>query len=151
MIPPAAYIAAAQASMRRWHRPASIALGQAQIESRFGEHMPPRSNNPLGIKEYRKGFGSVAPTGENKLDGTPYAARLAFRVFGSIAEAFDFHGRLLATDPRYAAARAALPDLHRYVELLAKIYATGPGYGDLLWRVIVSSRLERYDQLPLHA
>jgi flagellum-specific peptidoglycan hydrolase FlgJ len=145
MTPPAAYVAAARASAERWRRPASVALGQAQIESHFGRNMPPSSNNPLGIKEYRNGKGSIAITGENAPNGRSYREPLAFRVFASIEEAFDFHGRLLATDERYAPALAVLPDLRRYVGLVAGVYATGRGYADLLWRVITGSRLRQYD------
>ena len=51
-------IAAAQASQTKWSVPASISIAQWAIESGYGAHMPPASNNPFGIKA-RPGQPSV--------------------------------------------------------------------------------------------
>ena len=104
--PPADIIAAACEAQRKWKIPASISLAQWALESGWGRHMPPGSNNPFGMKARAGDPFVTVRTREQDRDGHDYFIEAAFRKFGSIAEAFDAHGGLL-NKPVYARARAA--------------------------------------------
>ena len=124
---PSDVIAAAKASHAKWRIPASVTLAQWADESAFGEKTPPGSNNPFGIKA---------------LAGQPYVEALThddhqmkvqtmakFVKFNSLAEAFDHHGKLLATAPAYAHARSFLPDPDAFADALTHTYAGDDKYG----------------------
>ena len=133
--PPPEIIAAACEAQRKWKIPASISLAQWALESGWGRHMPPGSNNPFGMKARPGDPFVTVRTREQDRDGHDYFIEAAFRKFGSIAEAFDAHGALL-NKPVYARARAALPDPDRFADALTGVYATDPNYGTTLKYVI---------------
>jgi flagellum-specific peptidoglycan hydrolase FlgJ len=68
-----------------------------------------------------------------------------FRRFASMNEAFDQHGRLLATDRPYAHARTLANDPDAFADALTGVYATDPNYGTLLKRIMKSHNLHQYD------
>lgn len=141
-------IAAAQAAEAKWQVPASISLGQWALESGWGAHMPPDSNNPFGMKA-RSGDPSVSvETREVDPHGQAYTIIAAFRKFASIAAAFDQHAELLATAPVYAPARACLPDVDGFADALAGRYATAPNYGETLRAIMRESDLYQYNAVP---
>lgn len=137
-------ILAARASAKKWHIPASISLAQWALESGWGSHMPPGSNNPFGIKALAGQPYVVVPTRE-VFKGKSVIVQAAFRKFADLTEAFDLHGKLLATAGVYAHARAALPDPFAFADALTGTYATDPKYGVLLGSIIRGSQLTRYD------
>jgi hypothetical protein len=141
---PPAIIAAAQASNETWNIPASITLAQWAIESKWGTAMPSGSNNPFGIKAGAGQASVQAPTRE-VIKGQSVMIVAAFRVFASMNEAFDQHARLLATDDHYARARTLIDKPDDFADALTGVYATDPGYGTALKRVMKSCNLYQYD------
>ena len=138
-------IKAAQASQQTWRIPASITIAQWALESGWGRHMPPGSNNPFGIKA-RAGQPFVeVPTAEF-IDGRRVIVRAKFRKFVSLAEAFDAHAELLATSPRYATARTFENDPAKFADALTGVYATDPNYGTQLNSIMSGHHLRQYDR-----
>src|ERR1700761_4107507 len=93
---PPEVIEAAQASYLRWHVPVSVTLAQWVVESAWGAAMPPGSNNPFGIKAAAD-QPSVESATLEVINGASVTTTARFRKFASLAEAFEQHGRLLAT------------------------------------------------------
>jgi len=145
MTPPPDIIEAARAAQRKHGIPASISLAQWAVESGWGRHMPPGSNNPFGMKA-RPGDPSVTVrTREQDRNGHDYFIEAAFRKFGSVAEAFDAHGELL-NKPVYAKAREALPDPDKFADALTGVYASDRGYGKALKAVMRGSNFYQYNE-----
>lgn len=143
---------AARAAMARWRVPASVQIAQWAIESGWGAHSP--GNNPFGMKP-RAGRGDpqqMLMTREYAAGRGYYRVPQPFRIFASIAAAFDAHGELLATARAYAAAMAALPDVSAFVDRMAPRYATDPHYAAKLKSLIAAQQLTRFDAaLPVTA
>lgn len=142
--PPQDVIAAARAAMAKWNVPASDQIGQWALESAWGTHLPPGSNNPFGIKAL-KGEPSVLQPTHEFVDGKMISTTCAFRKFDSIAEAFDLHARLLATAPAYAASHCYDHQPDQFAKAIAPHYATDPNYYTILHAVMQGSNLYQYD------
>jgi flagellum-specific peptidoglycan hydrolase FlgJ len=140
-------IAAAQAAQLRWKIPASVTIAQYGLESGWGAHTPPGSNNPFGIKA-AAGQGGVDALTAEFVHARWVTEDQPFAKFCSLAAAFDAHARLLATSPCYAPARARLPGATAFAEALTGVYATDPGYGGKLCELIRRDGLTRYDAPP---
>lgn len=143
-------IAAAEAAQRAYGVPASVSLAQYAEESGYGRYMPPGSNNPFGIKAVKGQPMAYAHTREENRQGGSYYIDAPFRKFGSIADAFDAHAKLLATVPLYHSAMVAWTaqhDLQLGVELMAKHYATAHNYATVVLSIIHSQNLQQYDRL----
>jgi flagellum-specific peptidoglycan hydrolase FlgJ len=141
---PADVIAAAQAADRKWGVPAAVTLAQWALESGWGAHMPPGSNNPFGIKALPRGASVLVPTREH-LNGAWTTVNAYFRKFDTIADAFDAHGKLLHDGGAYAAARACGRDDDRFGNALTGHYATDPNYGSLLRSIMHGGNFSQYD------
>jgi len=145
MTPPPDIIAAAREAQRKWKIPASISLAQWAVESGWGKHMPPGSNNPFGMKARPGDPFVTVRTREQDRDGHDYFIQAAFRKFTSIADAFDAHGALL-NKPVYAKAREALPDPDKFADALTGVYASDRGYGKALKAVMHGSNFYQYNE-----
>lgn len=141
---PTDIIAAAQASQAKHGIPASISIAQWAVESGYGRHMPAGSNNPFGIKA-RAGEPSVGARTREVIGGHSVFMDQGFRVFASIADAFDKHGEFLATRSPYANARKKLPDPDAFADALTGVYATDPHYGQALKAIMRSQNLYQYN------
>ena len=76
--------------------------------------MPPGSNNPFGIKAVANQTFVESPTRE--VDHNETVTNTArFRVFSSLDEAFNEHGRVLATSPFYLNAMIQAADPEAFV------------------------------------
>lgn len=139
-------IEAAQDAQRKWSIPASVSIAQYALESGWGLHMPPGSNNPFGIKAVGDQPSVLVRTHEF-VNGHWTVISAPFRKFSSLAEAFDEHAQLLAQSLHYAKARRTLPDPIAFVHALTGVYATDPHYGDELTAIINGSRLTQYDRV----
>ena len=143
-------IAAARAAQRRWKIPASITLAQYGVESGFGRHMPPGSNNPFGIKA-RPGEPGVEAMTTEVFHGVAQREEQPFRKFTSLSEAFDCHAELLATAAVYAIPRSTLEGgltvaaVNAFAAALTHRYATDPDYGRKLIALMAADGLYRYD------
>ena len=141
---PADVIAAAQASRKTWNIPASVTLAQWALESNWGRAMPSGSNNPFGIKA-AAGQLYVESRTREVINGHSVTVVARFRKFTSMAEAFDQHGRLLATAAPYAHARTLASTPDAFADALTGVYATDPNYGTLLKRLMKTYNLYQYD------
>jgi flagellum-specific peptidoglycan hydrolase FlgJ len=131
---------AAKAAEKEFNIPAIVNLAQASLESAWGAS--PIGNNFHGIKadNYwyaagRKGF--VAGTRE-VVNGNDVHTRAAFRVYDSASESFHDYAHIIRNGGAYVEGRNALPDLNKFIEGVAKHYATDPNYAAVVkYRVAI--------------
>ena len=143
---PQAIILAAQASQARWEVPASVTIAQWALESGWGQHQPPDSNNPFGIKA-REGDPCVVSYTREVIHGQPVIIEQRFSKFASLAEAFDAHGKLIATAPVYDQVMALADDPEAFARALTGVYATDPKYGNELIALMQGHDLGQYDEI----
>jgi Mannosyl-glycoprotein endo-beta-N-acetylglucosaminidase len=136
---------AAVASHRRWAVPASVTVAQWAVESAWGASTPPGSNNPFGIKATAGQPAVESPTRE-VVNGESVTIDARFRVFDSLSQAFDEHGRLLATAPVYKDAMKQADNPDAFADALTGVYATDPNYGFTLKWVMQNYGLTQYDR-----
>jgi hypothetical protein len=141
---PAEVIAAAQASQETWKIPAAVTLAQWALESNWGKAMPSGSSNPFGIKATGSDPFVEASTRE-VVNGQDVTIVAKFRKFASIDDAFDQHGRLLATARPYAQARTQIGNPDAFADALTGVYATDPNYGTALKGIMKTYNLYQYD------
>ncbi|TDN69505.1 glucosaminidase domain-containing protein [Paraburkholderia sp. BL10I2N1] len=146
---PSDVIEAAQEAQAKWGIPASVSLAQWAFESGYGKHMPADSNNPFGIKANSQDIANgnfVNAMATEVVHGQRIHIPQPFRKFSSIADAFDYHGRLLATGRAYTHARSMLPNPYGFANGLTGHYATEPNYGQkLIDGYINPNNLTQYD------
>lgn len=142
---PQTVIDAADASHLRWSIPVSITIAQWIVESAWGAAVPPGTNNPFGIKATGSQPGVDSPTRE-VVNGQEVTVTAKFRTFPSLSDAFDEHGRLLATGMAYKAAMREANDPNAFADALTGVYATDPQYGFTLKWVINNYSLNKYDR-----
>jgi hypothetical protein len=138
-------VEAAVASWVKWNVPASITLAQWAVESAWGAAMPPGTNNPFGIKAVGDQPAVESATRE-VVEGESVMIPAKFRKFASLSEAFDVHGRLLATNSVYGAAMRNKDDPEAFADSLTGVYATDPAYGTTLKYVIKAYGFTFYDK-----
>ncbi|MBV8187056.1 MAG: glucosaminidase domain-containing protein [Alphaproteobacteria bacterium] len=143
-IVPPQIIEAAKASAQRWKVPAAVTIAQWIVESAWGSAMPPDSNNPFGIKALDDQPAVESGTWE-VIDGKSVTVTARFRRFASLSEAFDAHGKLLATASPYKAAMELIRDPDQFADALTGVYATDPQYGTTLKWVMDNYKLKQYD------
>jgi flagellum-specific peptidoglycan hydrolase FlgJ len=141
---PPGVIQAAVRSAQTWHIPASVTLAQWALESDYGKAMPPGSNNPFGIKA-KAGEAYVLASTREVVNGKSIEVNAKFRKFFSLDNAFDDHGRLLATCPAYLAAQRVRNDANAFADALTGVYATDPHYGWKLKTIMQGNNLYQYD------
>jgi flagellum-specific peptidoglycan hydrolase FlgJ len=142
---PPPVIDAAEASQKHWRVPAPVTLAQWALESAWGAAMPPGSNNPFGIKATGNQPAVESPTRE-VINGENVTVSAHFRMFDSLVQAFDEHGRLLATAPVYGVAMKQAANPEAFADALTGVYATDPNYGTTLKWVMENYGLSRYDR-----
>ena len=142
---PPEVIEAAVASKMKWSVPASITMAQWAVESAWGASMPPGSNNPFGIKAL-PGQPAVDSMTREVINGQSINLPQPFRKFESLAEAFEQHGRLLATGNPYKKAMLLKDDPDAFADALTGVYATDPNYGTTLKYVIHNYNLVEHDK-----
>ena len=133
---------AALATQRKYGVPAAVTLGQYGLESSFGKRMPAGSNNPFGIKE-TSGQPYVEAETTEVVNGVSKRVMQRFAKYDSLADAFDAHGKLLATGSAYAEARKHADDPAAYAAALTGKYATDPQYGAKLQAMMGSTALQQ--------
>jgi flagellum-specific peptidoglycan hydrolase FlgJ len=142
---PPEVIEAAMLSRKKWKVPASITMAQWAVESAWGASMPPGSNNPFGIKALPSEPAVESPTRE-VFDGKSVVISAKFRKFDSISQAFELHGRLLATGTPYKPAMLVVDNPESFADALTGVYATDPEYGATLKWVIKNYGWTQYDK-----
>jgi hypothetical protein len=141
---PTEVVDAAKDSRKHWSVPASVTIAQWAVESAWGAAMPPGSNNPFGMKAIGEQPAVESPTRE-VLNGASVTIVARFRKFDSLTDAFDQHGRLLATAPPYQPAMKVKDDPEAFADQLTGVYATDPEYGMTLKWVMHNYGLLAYD------
>lgn len=136
---------AARLSFKTWGVPASVTIAQWAVESAWGVSMPPGSNNPFGIKAAGDQQAVESMTRE-VVGGNTITISAKFRAFSSITEAFDLHGKLLATAPVYKPAMAKKDNPDAFADALTGVYATDPQYGTTLKYVIHTYGMDQFDR-----
>ena len=137
--------AGAMASQRRYGVPASVTIAQAIDESGWGQSVLATSDrNLFGIKGTGPAGFDVQPTQE-VINGSVVSTSASFRVYRTVAESIDAHGRLLARSGYYAAAMSMRHDPNAFAAALTGVYATDPGYGAKLVQLMQQYHLYRYD------
>lgn len=138
-------IKAAQDTYKKYGVFASVTIAQYALESAWGKSMSGK-NNPFGIKARTGEVGTPRKTWE-VINGEKVEMTQSFRDFTSLSEAFDAHGKLLATGSAYVQARASkTPDT--YANALTGHYATDPQYGHKLITLMKADNLYQYDLTP---
>jgi flagellar protein FlgJ len=129
---------AAKAAERQSGVPARLILGQAALESGWGQReirYPDgrTSYNLFGIKagDGWKGKTVNVLTTEYE-NGTPRKVVQAFRAYNSYQESFADYARLLGSNPRYDAVADARDEIDAARRIQAAGYATDPRYADKL-------------------
>jgi len=135
---------AAKLSLKQWGVPASVTVAQWAVESAWGAAMPPGSNNPFGIKAVGD-QPSVESATREVVAGQSITISAKFRQFASLNEAFDQHGKLLATAAPYKPAMAKRADPDAFADALTGVYATDPQYGTTLKYVIHTYGMDQFD------
>ncbi len=135
--------------------PAAISRVQAVLESGWGAHMPPGSNNPFGIKAVDEAFPNSyveAMTAEYE-HGKLVHELQPFAKYPSLFDAFAMHGHLLSNSQRYAPAMAVKDDIAKFAQALEDCgYSTNrpplakapPYYADLLMEIVREYHLDAH-------
>jgi flagellum-specific peptidoglycan hydrolase FlgJ len=135
----------AVASQRRYGVPAAVTIAQAIDESGWGRSsLATRDHNLFGIKGTGPAGSDTQPTQEYE-NGQPVTRTASFRVYHTIAESINDHGRLLATSGYYGQSMADGHDPNAFADALTGIYATDPDYGKKLIVLMRQYNLYRFD------
>lgn len=140
-------VLAAEAAQAKWLVPSSVSIAQWALESAWGTREPTGSNNPFGIKAV-SGEAFVEAATHEVIDGKEIATTAKFAKYSSLEEAFDAHGKLLATHKAYEKAMAARMNADNFANALTGVYATDPNYGAKLISLMKAHDLYTYDKLP---
>lgn len=143
-------IMAAEAAQRKWLVPSSVTLAQWALESDYGKREPAGSNNPFGIKA-TAGEAFVEANTHEVVNGQSIPVVAKFAKFANLDEAFDAHGKLLATHSAYKTAMEKRMNADDFANALTGHYATDPAYGSKLITIMKDYGLYGYDtqaQLP---
>lgn len=137
------HAAAAKAAEAESGIPASNILGQAALESGWGQHEirmkdGTPSHNLFGVKATSDWKGKVAEvTTTEYMSGVPHRVTAKFRAYDSYEEAFKDHAKLLTQSPRYSQTLAQADTATGFARGLQKAgYATDPAYAAKLTKVI---------------
>lgn len=128
--------------------PAKALVAQAALETGWGRRLVGRegvtSHNLFGIKAGSKWSGERMNSATHEfVNGVRRNERADFRAYGSTADSFADYARLLG-GTRYAAARGAGDDTHRFASALQKAgYATDPGYAAKISAIANGATLNR--------
>ncbi|HKR76506.1 MAG TPA: flagellar assembly peptidoglycan hydrolase FlgJ [Rhodanobacter sp.] len=123
-------------------------LAQAALETQWGKHMPRNADgstsfNLFGIKAGSSWNGSKVsvPTLEYE-DGVAVRKHAQFRAYDSPAQSFRDYANLIASNPRYAAARGHGDDVRGFASALVRGgYATDPSYAEKISAVASSPQM----------
>jgi hypothetical protein len=134
--------------------PASIILGQIQLESSSGNNLSglaTNAKNLFGVKATKSdkgtaGFGYWTNTKEQDTAGNVYTVKAEFKRYASYMDSILDHARLLMT-PRYASKLQGATTVQQYAAgIKAGGYATDTEYVSKL--VNTSKKYQQYD-LPI--
>lgn len=146
-------VSAAQRNQRQTGIPASVAIGQAALETGWGRSSmaAPPLNTLFNIKctskpsPYQTGCADV-PSYEYRPDGSRYMLTSSFRTYASTGDSLLDYGRLLTSAKRYAPAFNHKNNPDEFIRAVARGgYATDPKYADLVISIMKRYNLYQYD------
>jgi hypothetical protein len=120
-----------------------VSLAQYGVESAWGRFEPANSNNGFGIQRL-PGLPYVSALSHEFRGGRMISVVENFAKFDSVAEAFDKHAELIATNRAYAVCMTK-KTAESFAISLTGIYATAPNYGAALVSLMRTENLEQYD------
>lgn len=129
-----------------YNLPASVCIAQAALESGWGEYVIGNFNY-FGRKWGGWGNYEVHRTQE-WINGEYVTIDANFQSYNSIEEAIEDWCQLIRKEPAYAPAAAIWDstwNLTDFVQALAPVYATDPGYADKVLDTIAANNLTVYD------
>ena len=133
------------AAENRYGIPAAVTIAQAIDESGWGQSaLATADRNLFGIKGTGPAGSDVRPTQEYE-NGVWVTQDAPFRVYRTVAESIEDHGRLLATGVAYRQAMASRHQPDAFATALTGVYATNPDYGPDLIALMRMFNLYRYD------
>ena len=136
---------AAVASERTTGCPADLTVPQWVLESGWGKHLPPGSNNPFGIKAVGdQPFVSVMTT--EYIHGTATQIEQRFRAYPTLKDAFDAHGSLIATGAPYGAVFEQYEsdqNILTFIRGVASHYATDPNYATEVINILLMTPVQQ--------
>ncbi|MFC4087228.1 glucosaminidase domain-containing protein, partial [Amycolatopsis samaneae] len=142
---------AAQRVRAEYDIPASVTVGQAAHESRWGASgLSTADRNYFGFKcTSATNPGPIAtgchPYQTTECTPTCHPVTAYFRVYRSMEDSFRDYGRLLTTSPNYAGALPFRHDPDRFIREVAKKYATDGSYADKVISLMRRYNLYRFD------
>jgi flagellar protein FlgJ len=123
--------------------PARLVLGQAALESGWGQYEirgadGANSHNLFGIKAGSQWTGKTVDVVTTEYSGgTPRKSVERFRAYSSYTDAFKDWAQMMAGNPRYAGVVGAGNDAARFAQGLQQAgYATDPAYAAKVLRTI---------------
>src|SRR5690348_8914832 len=123
-------------------------LAQAALETQWGKHMPRNADgstsfNLFGIKAGGSWDGRKVSVPTLEYEGGVAVRRHAqFRAYDSPAQSFKDYANLIASNPRYAAARGHGDDVRGFANALVRGgYATDPTYAAKISAVASSPQM----------
>lgn len=129
--------------------PAKFMLGQAALETGWGQHEIRGANgrsshNLFGIKAGADWKGPVVTAMTTEyVNGAPKKVYQNFRAYGSYAESFRDYAQMLKSNPRYADVAASGQDAAGFAQGLQSAgYATDPAYADKLMRIFGEASMQ---------
>jgi hypothetical protein len=135
----------AMATQRKYGVPAAVTIAQAIDESGWGQSfLATRDHNLFGIKGSGPAGSDMQPTQE-VINGQPVSQIASFRVYRSMAQSIEDHGRLLASGGPYQRSMTLVHDPNAFASSLTGVYATDPSYGAKLISLMQRFNLYRYD------
>jgi len=133
---------AANLASQRSGVPARLILGQAALESGWGQREILRpdgstSHNVFGIKAGGDWKGKVVNvTTTEYVDGVPQKMAQPFRAYDSYEAAFADYAKLIGDSPRYESVAQARDEFEAARRIQKAGYATDPAYADKLIRIM---------------
>lgn len=122
--------------------PASVILGQAALESNYGQStLAQRANNFFGVKA---GSSWKGPT--IRLYDAQEGSYSDYRVYSTPIEGLKDWAQNIISQPRYAGAKTTNP-LQSITAIKAGGYATDPDYVQKVWGVITGNNLTSWDSI----
>lgn len=140
-------VPAAQACQRATGIPASFTLGQAALESAWGEKA--LGNNLFGVKADGSWRGPVVNYATHEHIGAQdVAIHDNFRAYPNWQASMDDHAKFFRDNHRYADCFLETSG-HGWARAVERAhYATGLNYADRLIAVMDGRRMSQYDTLP---
>lgn len=141
----------ALATQRKYGIPAAVTIAQAIDESGWGQsYLATKDHNLFGIKGSGPAGTDMQPTQE-VVNGQAVSQIASFRVYHSIAQSIEDHGRLLAGGGPYEQSMTLIHDPNAFASSLTGVYATDPSYGAKLISLMQRYHLYRYDSAASNA